>query len=95
MLVDISRELHQAEEDEFNRVCGTSGWKLHNTGKMTPNVWNSILDIIGHDNYHIQTMSTGNFSITPTGTSRTQEWVRGYILISPAGLENLFKDDGK
>lgn len=78
------QEVHQAMEDEFNRVCGVEGWSLRDISWMRKDFWNEFVEIAGVTN------------IKNVSSSLRNDWedgiyVRGMVLCNQTGMHNLRK----
>lgn len=60
----------------------SQGWVYRDLpGKLSPEMWDHFLEILGPDNYTILAMSESKDPENP--------WKRGQFFISPQGMENL------
>lgn len=60
------------------RTYRADGWQYFDPpGKYTPEAWDRMIDLLGEENVHALVMSRGR--------DRGGDWIRGQILISPAG----------
>lgn len=70
--------LHTAMEEEFNRVAGVEGWKLHDTPMFSPENMERFIAIAGDDNVKVMAGSSG--------TLKGEPWVRASLLLSPEAV---------
>lgn len=79
------RRLHEAEQEALvPPELKAQGWVYRDMpGRCTPDAWKLLLSIIGDGNYRILIMSQGRADDGP--------WVRGQMVISPLGMENMQK----
>jgi hypothetical protein len=56
------------------------GWVYRDIpGRLSFQMWDHLLEVIGKNNYRILIMSKG------------PDWIRGQLMISPTGMENMKK----
>lgn len=60
------------------KTLRADGWVYRDIpGRLSHEMWDHLLDIIGAENFQILGMSVGN------------DWKRGQLMISPDGMKNL------
>lgn len=70
-------------EPIIGKTYRADGWGYFDPGvKFEPEAWQDILNIIGEE-YEILAFSTGKFP------KSGKPWVRGQLLVSPKGLDNI------
>lgn len=85
----MSDPLHGAMEAEFNRAAGVDGWSMRDLPRLSPPLFDELLERIGRDEVKVMVGSKGNFTIKDGKSVPAEPWVRATILISPRGLDNL------
>ena len=88
-------EAMQAAYDDPAKSMGKEGWVYRDIPRMSECTWDNLLGWIGEDNYEILAYTSGDCITSKdpvTGEYKSipiDPWIRGQILISPAGIENL------
>lgn len=66
------------EEPIRGETLKADGWVYRDIpGRLSNEIWDHLLDVIGAENFRILGMSVGN------------DWKRGQLMISPNGMKNL------
>lgn len=80
------REILERTRQNLAKGLGApEGWTYRDLPNMLPEFWHRLLDWIGMNEYKLITQAERTW---PDGTTT----VRGQILISPKGLENLSRN---
>ena len=83
----------KAIEDAANAAFGTVGWAYKDVPRMSLEIWETFLAILGEGNYKILAVSSGAGHYAPKedgspGWEGDEQWQRGQLLVSPEGMAN-------
>lgn len=80
--MDVISKLHSLFDEALQGAVPADlreqGWVYRDLpGRCTPEAWDQLLSVMGHDNYKIIAGSAG------------PGWVRGQFFLSPKAIENM------